>query len=218
MNKKRITCITCLLLSVIMLFNACSFQKSPTEVATSFIEALKAQDEETLAKVYSGDWSEDGGLTSTLNSTDLGGMSKETAEKFIAKVLEFDYTYGEETINDDKATVDVTITTYNFTSMLSDMLTDLYSKAIELAFSGLTEEELEKQISRLVDLRIEIAATIGQVRNENYRLILEKRYLCFLPWDEIACEMHYSRRWVLKSHDLAVEVVEKLLAEKGSAA
>ena len=151
MNKKRITCITCLLLSVIMLFNACSFQKSPTEVATSFIEALKAQDEETLAKVYSGDWSEDGGLTSTLNSTDLGGMSKETAEKFIAKVLEFDYTYGEETINDDKATVDVTITTYNFTSMLSDMLTDLYSKAIELAFSGLTEEELEKQINELTD-------------------------------------------------------------------
>jgi hypothetical protein len=134
-----------------MLFNACSFQKSPTEVATSFIEALKAQDEETLAKVYSGDWSEDGGLTSTLNSTDLGGMSKETAEKFIAKVLEFDYTYGEETINDDKATVDVTITTYNFTSMLSDMLTDLYSKAIELAFSGLTEEELEKQINELTD-------------------------------------------------------------------
>ena len=151
MNTKKMPCITCLLLTVIMLFNACSFQKSPTEVATSFIEALKAQDEETLAKVYSGDWSEDGGLTSTLNSTDLGGMSKETAEKFIAKVLEFDYTYGEETINDDKATVDVTITTYNFTSMLSDMLTDLYSKAIELAFSGLTEEELAKQINELTD-------------------------------------------------------------------
>lgn len=92
--------------------------------------------------------------------------------------------------------------------------------AMEDAIIRLDEarEELEKQISRLVDLRIEIAATIGQVRNENYRLILEKRYLCFMPWDEIACEMHYSRRWVLKSHDLAVEVVEKLLAEKGPAA
>ena len=151
MKTKRITCITCLMLTVILLFNACSFQKSPTEVATSFIEAMKAQDEETLQKVYSGNWSEDGGLTATLKSTDLGGMSKETAEKFIAKVLEFDYTYGEETINDDKATVDVTITTYNFTSMFSDMLTDLYSKAIELAFSGLTEEELEKQINELTD-------------------------------------------------------------------
>ena len=139
------------MLAVIMLFNACSFQKSPTEVATSFIEALKAQDEETLEKVYSGDWSKDGGLTATLNSADLVGMSKETAEKFIAKVLEFDYTYGEETINDDKATVDVTITTYNFTSMFSNVLTDLYSKAIELAFSGLTEEELEKQVNDLAD-------------------------------------------------------------------
>ena len=101
--------------------------------------------------MYSGDWSEDGGLTATLNSADLGGMSKETAEKFVVKVLEFDYTFGEETINDDKATVDVTITTYNFTSMFSDMLTDLYSKAIELAFSGLTEEELEKQVNAMAD-------------------------------------------------------------------
>lgn len=151
MKKKRITCITCLLLTVIMLFNACSFQKSPTEVATSFLEALIAQDEETLEKVYSGDWSEDGGLSATLNSTDLGSMSKETAEKFVAKVLEFDYTFGEEKINDDKATVDVTITTYSFTSMFSDMLTELYSKAIELAFSGLTDEELEKQIDELAD-------------------------------------------------------------------
>ncbi len=151
MNTKKMTCIICLLLTVIMLFNACSFQKSPTEVATSFLEALIAQDEEALEKVYSGDWSEDGGLTATLNSADLGGMSKETAEKFVGKVLEFDYTFGEETINDDKATVEVTITTYNFTSMFSDMLTDLYSKAIELAFSGLTEEELEKQVNAMAD-------------------------------------------------------------------
>ena len=138
MNTKKMPCITCLLLTVIMLFNACSFQKSPTEVATSFLEALIAQDEEALEKVYSGDWSEDGGLTATLNSADLGGMSKETAEKFVGKVLEFDYAFGEETINDDKATVDVTITTYNFTSMFSDMLTDLkyMSEKLELTKDG----------------------------------------------------------------------------------
>ena len=35
--------------------------------------------------------------------------------------------------------------------MFSNVLTDLYSKAIELAFSGLTEEELEKQVNAMAD-------------------------------------------------------------------
>ena len=62
-----------------------------------------------------------------------------------------------------------------------------------------------------------IAALIDKVRNESYRLILEKRYLCFLPWDQIAADLHYSRRWTLNRHDRAVEVVEKLMCEEGLA-
>ena len=37
------------------------------------------------------------------------------------------------------------------------------------------EEELNREIDRLVDLKAEIAGVISQVRNESYRLILEKR-------------------------------------------
>ena len=51
------------------------------------------------------------------------------------------------------------------------------------------EEELNRQIDRLVDMKIDIGKLIDQVHNENYRLILEKRYLCFLPWDQIAEDM-----------------------------
>lgn len=76
------------------------------------------------------------------------------------------------------------------------------------------EEDINRQIDELIQLKIEIGETINQVRNESYRLILEKRYLCFLPWDQIASEMHYSRRWVLNRHDRALEVVDRLLAEK----
>ena len=76
------------------------------------------------------------------------------------------------------------------------------------------EEELNRQIDELVDLKMDIACLIDQVHNESFRLILEKRYLCFLQWDQIAAEMHYSRRWVLNKHDRAVEVVDKMMAER----
>lgn len=76
------------------------------------------------------------------------------------------------------------------------------------------EEELNRQIDELVDLKMDIARLIDQVHNESFRLILEKRYLCFLQWDQIAAEMHYSRRWVLNKHGRAVEVVDKLMTER----
>lgn len=80
------------------------------------------------------------------------------------------------------------------------------------------EEELNRQIDELVDLKMDIAKLIQQVHSESYRLILEKRYLCFLQWDQIAAEMHYSRRWVLNKHDRAVEVIDKLMAERAVSA
>ena len=80
------------------------------------------------------------------------------------------------------------------------------------------EEELNRQIDELVVLKMDISRTINRVRNESLRLILEKRYLCFLQWDQIAAEMHYSRRWVLKRHSRAVEVVDKLMTEREGSA
>ena len=76
------------------------------------------------------------------------------------------------------------------------------------------EEELNRQIDELVVLKMDISRMIDRVRNESLRLILEKRYLCFLQWDQIAAEMHYSRRWVLKRHARAVEVIDKLMTER----
>ena len=76
------------------------------------------------------------------------------------------------------------------------------------------EEQINQQIDKMVNLKMDIAALIDHVRNENYRLILEKRYLCFLSWDEIATDMHFSSRWVRNVHVRALEVVGKLLNER----
>ena len=76
------------------------------------------------------------------------------------------------------------------------------------------QEDLNRQLSEIVRLQVEISTLIDKVQNVNYSQILTKRYLRFMPWNRIASEMGYSRRWVLQKHGQALEVVEKLLREK----
>jgi len=59
---------------------------------------------------------------------------------------------------------------------------------------------------------------ISQVHNVTYRLILEKRHLCFMTWEAIAIDLGYSVRWVQIRHTRALEVVQKLLDEGGATA
>ena len=76
------------------------------------------------------------------------------------------------------------------------------------------QDDLNRQLSEIVRLQVEISTLIDKVQNVNYSQILTKRYLRFMPWKRIASEMGYSRRWVLQKHGQALEVVEKLLKEK----
>lgn len=76
------------------------------------------------------------------------------------------------------------------------------------------EEDMNREIDRFVDTKMDISQIIAKVRNENYRLILEKRYLCFMTWEQISKDMNYTNRWLRKMHDRALDVVDRLLAEK----
>ena len=78
------------------------------------------------------------------------------------------------------------------------------------------EQALNEQIDRLVDLKKEIAETISQVNNVTYRLILEKRHLCFLMWEQIACEMHYGVRTVQTKYNEALSIIQRILDERAA--
>lgn len=69
------------------------------------------------------------------------------------------------------------------------------------------QAEINSDIDRLVDLKQEITATIKAVGNSEYQTILEKRYLCFLPWEQIAVDMGYSIRNVQILHGKALTSV-----------
>ena len=71
--------------------------------------------------------------------------------------------------------------------------------------------ELDAQIDALVDKKIELSHTIAMIEDVEYRLVLEKRYLTFCMWEEIAAELHYSVRTVQRLHARALSVVQGLL-------
>ena len=73
------------------------------------------------------------------------------------------------------------------------------------------EEELNRQIDDLVELKMKIARVIELVEDVQLRLILEKRYLSFMSWEEIAADMGFSARWLQVRHLEALEAVEKVM-------
>ena len=74
------------------------------------------------------------------------------------------------------------------------------------------EQELNDQIADMVDTMMEIKRVIARVQDVHLRLILEKRYLVFQTWRDIAADLDHSVRWVQEKHKMALEVVENIIA------
>ncbi len=78
-------------------------------------------------------------------------------------------------------------------------MTDVIDKIIDL------QQEINHDIDELVDLKRDITARIKAIPNDEYQLVLEKRYLCFMPWEAIAVEMGYSIQHLYRVHDAALK-------------
>ena len=67
--------------------------------------------------------------------------------------------------------------------------------------------EINRDIDALVDLKREIVTVIKAVDNPEYQTLLEKRYLCFLHWEQIAVDMNYGIDNIFKLHKKALACV-----------
>lgn len=95
------------------------------------------------------------------------------------------------------------------TSTLSDMpgsptrnlhsMENIVVKMIDL------ENEINKDIDTLVDLKREFVSIIKKVDNTEHQTLLELRYLCFKTWEQIAVDMGYDLRYIHKLHNKALE-------------
>lgn len=67
------------------------------------------------------------------------------------------------------------------------------------------ENEINKDIDILVDLKREFVFIIKKINNPEYQTLLELRYLCFKTWEQIAVEMGYSLQHIFRIHDKALK-------------
>jgi hypothetical protein len=97
------------------------------------------------------------------------------------------------------------------TATLSDMprnpnratstMADAVGKIIDL------QAEINNDIDCLVRLKHEIVMVIKRIRNTEYQTLLEKRYLCFMTFEQIAVDMNYSIDNVFKVHKKALSCI-----------
>ena len=97
------------------------------------------------------------------------------------------------------------------TATLSDMprpdspsrqqMADTICKIVDL------EREINEDIDRLVDLKAEARRVINAVSDPDQQLILELRYLCYKPWNEIMTELGYSEATIYRLHGEALKKI-----------
>jgi len=69
------------------------------------------------------------------------------------------------------------------------------------------QTEINCDIDRLVDIKREIVDLIKRIDMPEYQTILEKRYLSFLSWEQIAADMNYGIDNVFRAHKKALSFV-----------
>jgi len=84
-------------------------------------------------------------------------------------------------------------------------MADAVCKIIDL------ENEIARDMNRLVEIKKEIVEVIKKVDDVELRTLLEQRYLCGSTWEEISISLNKKMRWTFMLHDKALAEVEKIL-------
>lgn len=99
----------------------------------------------------------------------------------------------------------------NITGTLSDMpKSNKRSDTIATGIATINdiEEEINKEIDELIELRKEIENKINAVNNPKLREILKCRYLDCKSWEEIAYKNNITWRHVYRLHEKALDEIK----------
>ena len=134
--------------------SACGSAPTPKDIAEKYLAAIKAQDEEGISALSEGSYSEDelmGTVDLVLGESEEGEEEDEATKKFKEKVIDFDYTIGEERIDGENAEVDVTIKTYDFGTMLGQYAERAMSELMAAAVDGASQEEIDAMDRKILE-------------------------------------------------------------------
>lgn len=82
-----------------------------------------------------------------------------------------------------------------------DSIGDIIAKIVDL------QEEINRDIDALVDLKAEIYSVIRAINNVECQTLLELRYLSFMRWEEIAVQLNYGMENIYRLHRKALNLV-----------
>ena len=82
-----------------------------------------------------------------------------------------------------------------------DTMAEAIAKIVDL------QAEINADIDRLVDLKRSIVMAIKAVDNTELQTLLEKRYLCFMTWEQISVDMGYGIANIYVLHNKALKKV-----------
>jgi len=136
---------------------------------------------------------------------------KTSAREYLSQAYRIDQRINSKLEQVESLNLLATKATSTLTSMprnpnrATSTMADAITKIIDL------QEEINCDIDCLVDLKREIVSIIKSIDNTEYQTLLEKRYLCFLTWEQIAVDMSYSIHHLYKMHNAALDVCDWVL-------
>lgn len=66
------------------------------------------------------------------------------------------------------------------------------------------KQRIKDDIDNLVEAYTRVKSAIGEVQDKEHRMLLEMRYLTYKTWEEIALDMNYSLRHIVRIHEKAL--------------
>lgn len=78
----------------------------------------------------------------------------------------------------------------------------------------MAETEINAAIDRFIDIKKDISEYLDLLSNDNERILLEFRYLCFNSWEQIAVNMNVSISYTYELHRNALKSLNQLLEVK----
>lgn len=127
---KKISIIMTLVLSITAFYGCKSREPSPSDTVKTYFDEIKGADEATIST-----------LLSNVEETDTN-----SSKKMITEIQKLTYTINSESIDGEKATVNVKVNGPDMAAVIATSIQEMFTSVLSQAFSGteMTEAEQNK--------------------------------------------------------------------------
>lgn len=146
MNIKKLLAIAGLVLMPVTLQGCTSNSITPTETVKEFLDGYHDRDNTKIAA--NSTWKDYDATALELRDEDyMEDVDQQLQKKVYDMILDFSHKEEKETIDEDKASVEVTLTMYDFSAVMDKGMKEAAKKADELSKkSDVDDKEIQKQI------------------------------------------------------------------------